>query len=100
MNNADRARDEFERIMRVTEERELLAKHLRGVEVFEELFHEAERFGIDRTIAWRIVERDPGDLKAGIMALIEEVRGRATHETGRTRESVVSGGLVRSHLDR
>ena len=76
MSNADRARDEFERIMKATEERELLAKRLRGVEVFEELFHEAERLGIVRKTAWRIIERDPSDLGSGVMALIEEVRKR------------------------
>jgi hypothetical protein len=74
MNNAERAKEEFDRIMRKTEDRERRAKDLQGVERFDQLFKEAERRGIDQKTAWLIVERDPSDLKSGVLALIDEVR--------------------------
>jgi hypothetical protein len=76
MNNVDRAKQEFERIMRETEQRERRGQHLERLEQFDELFAEAKRLGLDEKTAWRIVEREPSDLKIGVLALIEEVGKR------------------------
>jgi hypothetical protein len=76
MNNAERAKQEFERIMRETEDGERRANELLGIERFDQLFTEAERLGIDQKTACLIVEHDPGDLKSGVTALIAEVRKR------------------------
>lgn len=71
--DAERYQREFDKMMKDTEAIARHADRLRSIESLEQLFDAATTVGINRTKAWKIVERDPEDPKAGISALLDEV---------------------------
>ena len=76
MNNLDRAKAEFERIMAEVEGQDSEARDLQGIERLEQLFAEAKRLGMDEKAAWKMVQGDPKGLKAGVITLFKEVYQR------------------------
>jgi hypothetical protein len=77
MSDAERYQKEFDAILRDTEDKAKRAEHLQGVDRIEQLFERAGQFGISQAESWRIIEKTPADPKAGISALIEEIRKRS-----------------------
>jgi hypothetical protein len=47
------------------------------VDRIEQLFVRAGQLGISQAESWRIIEKTPTDPKAGVLALIEEIRKRS-----------------------
>ncbi len=77
MGDAERYQKEFDAILLDTEDRAKRAEHLQGVDRIEQLFARAAQLGISQSESWRIIEKMPSDPKAGVAALIEEIRKRS-----------------------
>jgi hypothetical protein len=76
MDGIERQR-EFEQIVRETEDIHKRAEFLKGIERIDQLFVAADRVGINRAAAWKIIEGEATNHKAGLLALIDRVRTRA-----------------------
>ena len=61
-------------IVRETEDKAKRASHLLGVARIEQLFEVAVQRGISHAEAWRIIDANPKDPRAGVLALIERVQ--------------------------
>ncbi len=77
MSDAERYQKEFDAILRDTQDKAKRAEHLQGVDRLDQLFARAAQLGIRREESWRIIEKTPADPKAGVLALIEEIKKRS-----------------------
>ena len=78
MSDAERYQKEFDAILRDTEDKAKRAEYLQGVDRLEQLFARADQLGISQAESWRIIEKTPADPKAGVLALIEEIKKLST----------------------